>query len=126
MLARGSGHQLLSGGIECLNLNGLGLIHQYAIGNDLGVEPGGAELLRHVFGGLVVFRARGDVRLGGQGLQVFAGQFGIGHGEELLLDACLLAEVGIAEDLLWRRRRGGCCRTLRGAELRLGGRNCNQ
>ena len=94
-------------------LDDFGLVQQHAVGNDLGFEAGGAELFGHVFGGLVVFRRGGHVRLGGERLQVFAGELGVGHGEELLLDVGLFAEVGVAEDL---RRR---CGAAAGVELGL-------
>ena len=114
MLARRAGHQLLARGVECLNLDHLGLIHQHAIGNDLGFEAGGAKLLRDVFGGLVVF---GLEAMCGSAVSVFRcspASFAFGHGEKFLLDACLFAEVGVAEDLRsgWRGR----CRTLRRAD----------
>jgi hypothetical protein len=80
------------------HLDDFGLVEQHAVGDDLGVEAGGAKFLGDVFGGLVVFGRGGQVRLGGEGLQVLAGQLGVGDGEELLLDFGLRGEVGVAED----------------------------
>ena len=106
VLALGSAHEQLAGGVEGLHLDGPGLVHQHAVGNDLRFEARGAKLLGHVFGGFAVGGRGGHVRLGGEGLQLFAGQFGVGDGEEFLFDFGLLAEVGIAEDGL-RRGFGG-------------------
>ena len=41
------------------------------------------------------------MRLGGEGLEVLAGELGFGDGEEFLLDLGLGGEVGIAEDGRW-------------------------
>ncbi len=72
--------------IEGFHLDDLGLVHQDAIRNNLRLEAGSAKLLRHVLRGLVILGRRGDVRLGGERLQMLAGEFGVGHGEKLLLD----------------------------------------
>ena len=45
------------------------------------------------------------MRLGGKGLQLFAGELGAGHGEEFGLDRCLFGEVGVTE----RTGRRGLC-----------------
>ena len=87
----------MAGLVIGLDAHDFGLIQQHAVGNDFGFEPGGAELLRHVLGGLVILGRGGQVRLGGEGLQFLAGQFGVGHGEELLFELGFGAEVGVAE-----------------------------
>jgi hypothetical protein len=46
----------------------------------------------------VIFGRGGQVRLGGERLQVLAGQLGVGNGEKLLLDFGFGGEVGVAED----------------------------
>ncbi len=48
----------------------------------------------------MILRARRDVRLRSERLQLFPGQLRIGHGQKLLLDLRLLAEVRIAKYLL--------------------------
>ena len=53
----------------------------------------------------MVFRRGGQMRLGGEDLEVLAGEFGVGNGEEFLLDFGLGGEVGVAEDC-WRGRIG--------------------
>jgi len=50
--------------------------------------------------------------LGGEDFEVLAGEFGVGDGEELLLDFGLGGEVGVAED----GGRGGLGGILRGDE----------
>ena len=98
MFAVGAAHQQLSAGVVRLHAHRLGAIHQYPVGNDLGLQAGVAELPRHILGGLAVFGSRGQVRLGGQSLQVPAGQLGVGHGEELLFNFGLGGEISVAED----------------------------
>ena len=73
-------------------------------------ETGGAEFARDELGGFVVFRRCGEMRLGGEGLQIFAGKFGVGNSKELFFELRFGAEVGKAEgalrhDLRWRWAR---------------------
>ena len=92
----------MTGLVPGLDAHHFGLIEQNAIGNDLGLEPVGAELARHVLGGLVILGRRGQVRLGRESLQLLARQLGIGNREKLLFKPGFAAEVGVTERALRR------------------------
>ena len=108
MLPRGTAHQQFSGGIIGLHLHDLGLVHQHAVGNDLGLQTGSAEPGRDILSGLLVFRRRSHVGLGSEDLQVLAGQLCVGYGEEFFLDLGLRGEVAVAEDGRGRLSRQQC------------------
>ena len=112
MLAVGAGHEQMAGLVPGLDADDFRIVEEHAIGNDLRVEPGGAELARDELRGFVVLGRCGEMRLRGESLEVLAGQFGIGHGEELRFQFCFRVEVGIAEAALrdnlregWKRRQ---------------------
>jgi hypothetical protein len=98
VLASGSAHQQLAGRVVGFHAHGLGPIHQNAVGNNPGIEAGGAKLLRDIFGRLMIFGCRGQVWLGGQNLQVLSGKLRVGHGQKLLFDLGLRGKVRIAEN----------------------------
>ena len=116
MLPLRAAHHILPGGVERLHLDGFGLVHQHAVGNDLCVQARRTEFLRDVFGGFAVFGRGGQMRLGGKGLQLLAGQLCIRHGQKLLFDLRFLAEIGVAEhgglrvrfapELAWKQEAG--------------------
>ncbi len=90
VLARGAGHQLLACFIEGLDADDLGPVEQHAIGHDLGFETGGAELFGDVERGFVILGCGGHVRLGGERLQLFAGELRAGHFEGICFRRPLL------------------------------------
>ena len=98
VLGSGAGHEQFAAGVPGFYADGFGVVDEDAVGNDFGIEAGGAELLRDVFGGFAVFRGRGEVGLGGEDFEVLTGQFGIGDGEEFFFNAGLGGEVRVAED----------------------------
>ena len=98
MLGGGAGEELFAGGIEGFDGDADGFVEQDAIGDDFSVEAGGAELGGDVVGGSLVFRRAGPVRRGGEGLEVFAGEPGVGHREKGGVPLGLLREVAVAED----------------------------
>ena len=120
VFARGPAHEQMAGGVIGLDSHYFGLIQQHAVGNDFGFQPGGAELLRHVLCGPVVLGRGRKVRLGSECLQCFAGQFGVGHSQELFLELGFGAEVGVAQDVLRRRLR------RQQAGLQPHGQNCRK
>ena len=89
VFARRTAHEQMAGLVIGLDADDFGPIQQHAVGNDRGLEPSGAKLLRHILRGLAVFRRGRKVRLGCERLQLLAGQFGIGHGQELFLELAL-------------------------------------
>ena len=115
----------MAGFVPSLNADDFGIVEEHAIGNDLGVEAGGAELARDELGGFVVFRRCGEMRLGGERLEVLAGQFGIGHGEELRFQFGFSVEVGVAEAALRDDLRRSERRGQAGSEGCAGQEQCN-
>ena len=99
VLGGGAGHQLLAGGVKGVDLDRDGLVEPDAEGDDLGVEAGRLEFFGDVEGRCVVLGGAGPVGLGGEGLQVLAGEGGVGDGEERCIPRLLLGEVGVAEDV---------------------------
>ena len=59
-----------------------GFVEEDFVGDDLGLEAGGFELVGDVDGGGVVLGRTGPVGGGGEGLEVLAGEFGVGDGHE--------------------------------------------
>ncbi len=84
-----------------------GLVEENFVGDDLGFEAGGFELVGDVEGGGVVLGRAGPVGRGGEGLEVLAGEVWVGDGEEGGVPFGLLGEVAVAEDLRGGRLRGG-------------------
>ncbi len=82
MLGGGAGHELVAGGVEGFDEDADGLVEQDFVGDDLGLEAGGFELVGDVDGGGVVLGGAGPVGGGGEGLEVLAGEFGVGDGHE--------------------------------------------
>ena len=60
VLARGAGHERMAGFVPGFNVDDFGVVEEHAIGNDFGVEAGGAEFARDELGGFVVFRRCGQ------------------------------------------------------------------
>ena len=102
VLGGGAGHDLVAGGVEGFDDDLDGLVEQDFVGDDLGVEAGGFEFVGDVDGGGVVLGGAGPVGRGGEGLEVLAGELGVGDGQEGGVPLGLLGEVAVAEDL-----RGG-------------------
>ena len=100
VLRRRSAHEQMSARIVCLNANSFGLVHQDAVGYDLGIEPRSAKFLRDVFSGLVILRSCRHVRLSSQSFEVLTCQVGIRHGQKLLFDLGLCGEISVAENRL--------------------------
>ena len=69
-------------GVEGFDEDLDGLVEQDAVGDDFGLEAGGFELVGDVDGGLVVLGGAGPVGLGGEDLEVLAGELGVGDGHE--------------------------------------------
>ena len=86
MLAGGPGHQDFPVGVGGLQKDFLGQIQPRLVGNDLRIEAGSLELACHVDGCIVVLFAGCDVGSGGQCLELFLGQLGIGNRQEILVD----------------------------------------
>ena len=107
MLPAGAGHQNLPLSVGGLQKDFLGQIHPRPVGHDLRVEAGSLELAGHVNGSIVILLAAGDVGSGGQRLELFLSQRGIGNGQEILIDLCLFGEVVVAQDSIWKRRNLG-------------------
>ncbi len=84
MLAGGAVH-FYSGGRSDVDADFQGIVEPDFVFDDLGVEPGGAEFLRNVVGGGLVFGRAGHVWGLRQGAEVFFRELGIGHGEETCL-----------------------------------------
>ena len=82
MLGRGAGHELVALGVEGFDEDADGLVEEDSVGDDLGLEAGGFELVGDVEGGGVVLGGTGPVGRGGEDLEVLAGEFGVGDGEE--------------------------------------------
>jgi hypothetical protein len=116
VLGRGPGHELLAACVEGLDLDLHRLVHQHAVGRDGGLETGRLEFCGDILRCLVVLGRAGPVRLGGQGLQVLAGELGVGHGQEDRIPLGLLGKVLVAEDLRGGRRR---CRLRRQGQRQL-------
>ena len=95
----GAGHDLVAGGVEGFDEDAAGLVDPDLVGDDLGVEAGGFELVGYVDGGGVVLGGAGPVRGGGECLEMLAGELGIGDGHEGGVPLGLLGEVAVAEDL---------------------------
>jgi hypothetical protein len=77
------------------------------VGNDLRIEAGSLELAGHVYGSVVVLFAGCDVGSGGQRLELFFRQLGIGHCQEIPVDLGLTGKVAVAQDPIWKRRNLG-------------------
>ena len=73
VLARGAGHERMAGFVPGFNVDDFGVVEEHAIGNDFGIEAGGAEFARDELGGFVVLRRCGQVWLGGKSGEVLAG-----------------------------------------------------
>ncbi len=97
MLACRAGHEQMAGLVPGFNTDNFRLVEEHAIGNDLRFEPGGAELARDELGGFVILRRCGEMRLSGEGLEFLAGQFGVGHGEELFFKLRFRSEISKAK-----------------------------
>jgi hypothetical protein len=82
LLRREAAEDVVTGRVKGLHLNGLWPAEQHAIGNNLGVESGGAKLLRDVVNVLAVFRCGSEMRLGGEELQHLAGGLGVRYGKK--------------------------------------------
>ena len=74
VLGRGAGHELLAVGVEGFDDDLDGLVEQDAVGDDLGLEAGGFELVGDVEGGRVVLGRAGPVGRGGEDFEVLAGE----------------------------------------------------
>ena len=72
----------LPSGLKASTLTTFGIIQEHAVRDDFCIKAGGAEFLGDILGGGVVLRRSGHVRRGGEGLELFAGEFGVGYGEE--------------------------------------------
>ena len=75
MLGDGAGHEELAVGVPGLDFDFFGHVEPGLVGHDVGIEAGFFEFFRDVLGGLVVLGRGGDVGLGGEGLEFFAGEF---------------------------------------------------
>ena len=99
MLGDGAGHEELAVGVVCLDFDFFGHVEPGLVGDDAGVEAVGFEFFGDVLRGFIVFGRGGDVGLGGEGLEFFAGELRVGNGEEGLVGLRLLGgEIAVAED----------------------------
>ena len=101
-----AGHEFVAGGVEGFDDDAAGLVEPDFVGDDLGVEAGGFELVGDVDGGGVVLGGAGPVWGGGEGLEMLAGEPGVGDRHEGGVPLGLLGEVAVAEDLRGLRRGG--------------------
>ena len=76
-------------GVEGFDEDADGLVEQDFVGDDRGLEAGGFELVGDVLSGGVVLGGAGPVGGGGEGLEVLAGELGVGDGEEGCVPAWL-------------------------------------
>ena len=120
VLGRGAGHELVAVGVEGFDEDADGLVEEDFVGDDGGLEAGGFELVGDVEGGLVVLGGAGPVGLGGEDVEVLAGEFCVGDGDEGGVPTGLLGEVAVAEDLLRGRGLRGGARGRRGGAGRPG------
>ncbi len=74
------------------------------IGNDLRIEPGRLELAGYVYGRIVVLFAGRHMGDRGQCFELFLGQFGVGNGQEILIDFGLPAKVTETQNLIGKGR----------------------
>jgi hypothetical protein len=111
VFADGTGHEEFAVGVPGFDFDFFGHVEPGLVGDDGGLEAGLFEFLGDVLGGLAVFRRGGDVGLGSEGLEFFAGEFGVGDGEEGLFGVRFFrGEVFVAGD------GGGGGRRLGGEE----------
>ena len=83
VLGGGAGHELVAAGVEGLDQDLDGFVEEHFVGDDLGFEAGGLKFFRYVDGGGVVLRRAGPVGRGSEGLEVLAGEFGVGDGKKV-------------------------------------------
>ena len=88
MLAAGAVHPDAGWG-DHVHADLRGIVDPDLVLNDLGLETGLAKLLRYELGRLLVLGRAGNVRRRGEHAHVLLGDFGIGDGEEKLLDIIL-------------------------------------
>ncbi len=74
VLGGGAGHEFGAGCVEGFDEDLDGLVEEDFVGDDLGLEAGGFELVGDVDGGGVVLGRTGPVGGGGEGLEVLAGE----------------------------------------------------
>ena len=97
MLAVGAVH-LDPGGRGHVYANFGGIVEPYFVLDNLGVESGGAKLLRYVFGGGFVFGRASDVGRLGKNAEVLFGELGVGHGHEFFFEFPLGGNVAKSAD----------------------------
>ena len=106
VLARGPVH-LDSCGRGDVDADLRGIVHPHFVFDDLGVESGGAKLLRHIVGRRLVFHGARHVRRLSQRAQVLFRKLGIRHGKKPSFSGSFRGGVTEAEDGLTRAGRFG-------------------